>query len=123
MPHSPYRVCAVVLIWSATVCAGKRRRSEATPAPKSQNHLRHLLFSDAGGDFGVVGQVILEAIKRLDRVDDVTLTAHVRPWRAGQVQRGVARATQVDALKPAGEEAAVPLPPRSVALVQIVRWK
>jgi type II secretory pathway component GspD/PulD (secretin) len=40
MPHLPYYVCAIVLIWSATACAGERRLSETAPAPKSQNHPR-----------------------------------------------------------------------------------
>src|SRR5579863_1831336 len=40
MPHPPYYVCAIVLICSATACAGERRLSETTPAAKSQNHAR-----------------------------------------------------------------------------------
>ena len=67
-----------------------------------------LVLREPGGDLRIVDDLVAEAVELRDRVDDRALA--VEPDRRLDVQDGVSLGAKLDPLKPAGEEARMPLP-------------
>ena len=67
-----------------------------------------LVLREPGGDLRIVDDLVVEAVELRDRVDDRALA--VEPDRRLDVQDGVSLGAKLDPLKPAGEEARMPLP-------------
>ena len=71
---------------------------------------RHFVLADARGDFRIVDRLVVQPIERLHAVDHVALLLGRDSARAADVQHRIALAAKLDALKAAGQKAAVPLP-------------